>query len=256
MRLFLLAAVVIPAIRAEDVMDIVHAYVARQASHYDRTRDYTYEQRVVTRRYKRDGALKSNTTETYEVLIVDGKPVRKLVERDGKPVSPEVSLRRQRELERASARARPRLGHSLLDRYETFQLEGEEDLNGRLTWVVSARAKLLSGLGHAQAKLWIDEMDLECARSETESSGGLISLDGWAHGAGSGTAEYVRFDDGVWLPVRTLNRFDASIPLTLFPVSLLAQKQEHWELETTYTNYEKFQADSHIIGVTEFKRHP
>lgn len=41
------------------------------------------------------------------------------------------------------------------------------------------------------------------------------------------------------------------MPLTIFPVSILAHQQAHWELENTFSNYKKFQADSHILSLGE-----
>lgn len=157
MRLFLLTLVAVSSVRAQNVMDIVHAYSANEASRYDRTRDYTYQKSVVTRRYKRDGTLKSSTSETYDVLIVNRNPVERLTQRNGRPVSEQESRNRQRELERSSARARARLGpiRRLEDRYDAFELEGEEEVNGRRAWVVSARKLLHNGIIEARAKFWI-----------------------------------------------------------------------------------------------------
>jgi len=253
MRVFLLTLVALFPIRAQDVMEIVYAYSAREASRFDRSRDYTYQLNVVHRRFKRDGTLKSSSSETYDVLIVNGKPVQKLIESNGRPATEQEARARQQALERAAAHARAVTGpnRGIADRYNDFQLEGEEEINGRRAWVVSASRKLAGGIIQSRAKLWIDEIDYECAKIELQSKANLITIDGWGHAAGSGDYEYARVAEGVWLPVHAMHRNDAYMPLTVFPISLLAQHQDHWELETTYTNYKRFQADSRIVGLGE-----
>jgi len=253
MRLFLLVVSLLPAVRAADVMDIVHAYSAHQASGYDRARDYTYEQHFVMRKLNRDGTLKSTFSETYEVLPANGTVVHKLTERDGKAVTAEESLKKQREEKRFQARLRRRSPRprTLQDDFDRFELEGEEVLNGRPAWVVAARKTSLAGMVQVRARFWIDEVDLDCAKFQRDGALNMITIDGRMHRASSGTFVYVRMAEGVWLPSRTVFRSDAHEPFMAFPAGLLAQQQDHWEIETTYLNYKKFQADSHVIQAAE-----
>lgn len=245
MRLFLLVLLGMSPVAAQNVMDIVHAYSARHTSRYDRMRDYTYQNRIVKRTFNRDGTLKSSTSQTYELLIVNGQPVSRLIERNGRPVSDEQAGTS------AQANARFAAARNLEDRFDHFALDGEEVIDGRRTWVVSAKKTLLIGTAHTEAKFWIDEADYECAKSQTEGRTNLISIDGRAHSVSGSTFEFMRVADGVWLPKHFVFRSDAYMPLTVFPVSLLAQHQAHWEIEATYSNYKKFQADSFILSTGE-----
>ena len=117
--------------------------------------------------------------------------------------------------------------------------------------MVSARKSLHKGISHAFGKFWIDEADFECAKAQLETGGSLITIDGRAHGAFNASYEYMRVAEGVWLPTREAHRAGTSLPLTLFPISVLAQHQDHWELEYTYTNYKKFRADSQVVAIGE-----
>ena len=249
MRLFLLALLAVFSARAQDVMEIVHAYSEHEASRWDLSRDYTYQYDSIRRTFKRDGTLKSSTNETYEVLIVDGKPVSRLIQRDGKPVTDEEARKRQQQLERAISQARP--VRSIEKQYDSFALEGEEEIDGRRAWVVSAKKSLFGGIAriHIQTRFWIDKADYECAKVQSEGGMNMISIDGWAHGANSSIVENMRMAAGVWLPKHTVFQHAAYLPLTTFPVSIVAQSQAHWELETTFSNYKKFQADSHILSL-------
>lgn len=245
MRTILLALVVIPSVRAQDVMDIVHAYSAHEISRLDRTRDYTYQHDLIRRRFKRDGTLRSATIETYEVLIANGKQVRKLIRRNGISVTEQDARKTQQRLDEVSARVRLR---SMENRFDTFALEGEEDVDGRRAWIVSAK-KSMYGIARIQAKFWIDEADYECAKVQSEGRLNIISIDGRANGLMSSVLEYTRMADGVWLPKHAVYRNDARLPLTVFPISIVAQSQAHWELESTFFNYKKFQSDSHILSL-------
>lgn len=182
MRLFLLTLVATSSAGAQDVMDIVHAYSAHEASRWNRSRDYTYQRDLIRRTFKRDGTLKSSTSETYEVLIVNGKPVSRLIQRNGQPVTDEATRKRQQQLDQVSAQA-ARFGpfRSIEKRYDSFVLNGEEEIDGRAAWVVSAK-KGRHGIARTQAKLWIDELDYECAKLQIEGTMNLITIDGRAHG--------------------------------------------------------------------------
>lgn len=253
MRFLLLILLAVSSLPAQNVMDIVHAYSEPEVSQYDRTRDYTYDMSIVRRKYKRNGTLESTTSENYEVLIVNGKPVQKLTQRNGRPVSEQESLNREREMERAQVRARAQRGaiRRFEDRYDAFELEGEEEVNGRTAWVVSAKKTMYLGGAKIRAKFWIDEIDYECAKVQSDGAFNMITIDGRARAGNLNTSEKMRVADGVWLPSRAVFRSDAFMPLTVFPVSILAQSQQHRETEVTYSNYKKFRSDSRVLSFVE-----
>lgn len=249
---FLLLAMIVCSARAQTVTDIVHEYSEREASRYDRARNYTYRQHATTRRYDRHGRMQSISTATYEILIVNGKPVQTLIESNGSPVTQQESIRRQQALEQA-AHAAPRFE----DRYYEFRLEGEEEVNGRMTWVVSARmkegagARIITATEGARRKLnvkvWIDQSDFECARLQSDVLINGFGLDGKVHAVNSGLIEFMRIADGVVLPTRAVFRNDSELPLTVFPLSLAARRENHWEIEVLYTDYKNFQTDSRML---------
>jgi len=136
-----------------------------------------------------DGA---NKADVYEVIPLSGTPYDKLVEKDGRPLTP---AERRREDEKFEKAAREREKESSEERRERvrkyedqrsflsdipnaydFHLAGEETVDGRPAWVLgmTPRAGFVpttahgAMLKHLQGKLWIDEQDIQWARAEAQ----------------------------------------------------------------------------------------
>ena len=69
---------------AQDAADIIRHSVERDATNFERFKNYTFLERVEERRYGRNGNLSSKEVQTYEFMVLGGRPYGKLVERDDK----------------------------------------------------------------------------------------------------------------------------------------------------------------------------
>ena len=251
-------------IHAQDATDIIRHSVARDAYNFERFKNYTFLERVEERRYGRDGNQTSKDLETYEFMVLGGRPYGKLVERDDKPLSAKDARKEQdnadkelakRQHESASDKARQEKDRAEERRYlrevpEAFNLtlQGTGEIGGRPVWIIGAqpkpgykpklkRAEILTKL---RGKIWVDQADYQWVKAEVEviqpiSFGfGLVRL---APGSVL-NFEQVRVNDEVWLPAHITVRADARL-------AYLRKLRE--ELDITYRDYKKFQADSRIV---------
>ena len=249
---------------AQDATDIIRHSVDRDAYNFERFKNYTFLERVEERRYGRSGNLSSKEIQTFEFMVLGGQPYGRLVERDDKAL-PEKEVRKEqekldreqakRQRESASDKVKQEQDRVEQRRYlrevpEAFNLTllGSEQIGGRPVWIIGAqpkpgykpklkRAELLTKL---RGKIWVDQADYQWVKAEVEvidtiSFGfGLLRL-------ASGSVlnfEQVRVNDEVWLPARIAIRADAR-------VAYLRKLRE--ELDITYRDYKKFQADSRIV---------
>jgi len=249
---------------AQDAADIIRRSVERDATNFERFRNYTFLERVEERRYGRSGNLSSKEIQTYEFMVLGGRPYGKLVERDDKPL-PEKQARKEqekvdkesakRQRESASDKAKDEKDRAEERRYlreipEAFHLtlEGTEQIGGRPVWVIGAqprsgykpKLKRAEILTHLHGKIWVDQADYQWVKAEVEvidpiSFGlGLVKL-----GAGAVLSfEQVRVNEEVWLPSRVSVRADARLAYL---------RKLRAELDITYRDYQKFQADSRIV---------
>jgi hypothetical protein len=130
-----------------------------------------------------------------------------------------------------------------------FHMEGEENLEGRPMWVISAEprpgfqpqlkdARILPKL---HGKLWIDRQEYQWAKVEIEVldtlSFGLSLLR--IHQGAKVKFEATRVNDEVWLPKITYVAGSARIAFV---------KNERAEETTTYRDYKKFHVESKVIS--------
>jgi len=249
---------------AQDAADIIRRSVERDATNFERFRNYTFLERVEERRYGRNGNLSSKEIQTFEFMVLGGRPYGKLVERDDKPL-PEKEARKEqekvdrelakRQRESASDKAKENQNRDEQRRYlrevpEAFDLtlQGSGEIGGRPVWIIGAqpkpgykpklkRAEILSKL---RGKIWVDQADYQWVKAEVEvmqpiSFGwGLLRL---ARGSIL-NFDQVRVNEEVWLPAHIRLRADARL-------AYLRNLRE--ELDITYRDYKKFQADSRIV---------
>jgi hypothetical protein len=251
-------------VRAQDARDIIRRSVERDANNFERFKNYTFLERVEERRYGRSGNQSSKEIQTYEFMVLSGRPYGKLVERDDKPLPAKEARKEQekvdkesvkRQRESASDKAKEDKDRAEERRYlreipEAFNLtvQGTEQIGGRPMWIIGAqpkpgyRPKLKRAeiLTHLRGKIWVDQADYQWVKTEAEvidpiSFGlGLVRL---APGSVL-NFDQVRVNDEVWLPAHISVRADARL-------AYLRKLRE--ELDVTYRDYRKFQADSKIV---------
>jgi hypothetical protein len=249
---------------AQDATEIIRQSVDRDATNFERFKNYTFLERVETRRYGRNAKLGSKEVETYEFMVLGGRPYGKLVERDDKPLPAKEARTEQekadkelakRQRESASDKAREDKDRAEQRAYlrevpEAFSLmvQGTELIGDRPVWIIGAqpkpgykpKLKRAEILGHLRGKIWVDQADYQWVKAEVEvidsiSLGlGLVKL-----AAGSLlNFDQVRVNEEVWLPAHISVRADAR---------LFYLRNFREELDVTYRDYHKFSADSRIV---------
>ncbi len=254
---------------APDAREIVARSVDLDQANWARMRNYTWTARETTRRLDSAGAVRSTETEQWETVILFGRPYRKITARNGKPLSAAEQQREQDRIDRAVQqweRESPDQRAARLAREEKerlkereflkelpeafrFRLEGQENIDGRSTWVISAEPDPAFRPKHSDAKafrqiegrIWIDQEEFQWVRIEARTTG-VISW-GWflarLDPGASLVFEQARVNDEIWLPKTMRTAGSGRLGL----VKKLRQEQE-----VVWTNYRKFQAESKLVS--------
>jgi hypothetical protein len=254
---------------AQDVREIVRKSVDLDQANWLRMRDYTWVARNTERHLDSKGQTKSTETEAWETLILYGEPHRRIIERNGKPLSPDEQRKQQEKLDKAVAKLeretpdqrQRRLAELEKDRERDreflreipelydFRLEGEAKVDGYDAWVISGtpkanyRPKLRDAkpLLKIKGKLWIDKAEYQWVRLEAETTD-TISFGLFLARLSPGAKlvfEQTRFNDEVWLPKREFSSGTGRLGLV---------KKVAMEQELTWSNYRKFQVESKVVS--------
>jgi uncharacterized protein YndB with AHSA1/START domain len=254
---------------AADSREIVRKALELDALNSKLTQSYTFLQRQETRELDRSGKVKTRKIETWDITFLEGSPYKRLVARDDQPLSAEEQQREEEKLrwtleerrkETTEQRER-RLAewgrrqqrqrepfHELLDAFD-FAPAVEEQWNGRQTYRIDASPKpgykpkssFGAFLPKVKLRLWIDARDLQGARLEIEATD-AISFAGVLVRLEKGTrieVEQVRVNDEVWLP--------KSVSVSA-AARILLVKSLNREMQFTFSDYKKFQADSRVAA--------
>ena len=89
---------------AQDATEIIRQSVDRDATNFERFKNYTFLERVEERRYGRTGNLSSSEIQTYEFMVLGGRPYGKLVERNDKPLPAKEARKEQEKVDKESAK--------------------------------------------------------------------------------------------------------------------------------------------------------
>jgi len=219
--------------------------------------EYSYDVEESRERLDKDGDTTSRETRRYEVYFVKTRPVRRLVSRNGAPLSASEQAEVDRKAE-AQAKAiaegrtvseQPGLRLStLLDSFE-FKAVGREERDGRRTLVLDFEPRKRTeskdrGDRAADAvtriligRLHVDESDLRVARLEARNAPGKKAS--VATGVKVATfellMEFGAVDGQVWLPRKVV---------TLATGRAFLFKTFRIRNTTTYSNYRRFRVDT------------
>jgi hypothetical protein len=268
-RVLVLAGALACGLCAQDARDIVRKSLSLEQLNQRRMRDYTWVAGETSRRLDGKGKVTSEESSKWETVIVFGEPHRRVLERNGKPLSASDQRKEQIKLDKAVAKLQNesdeqrqrRLAKAEKDREEQreflqeivdlydFRLEREDQVEGRGVWVISATPKPGYQPKHRDAKpllkihgeLWIDKAVYQWVRIEAETED-TISW-GWFiarldRGAKI-VLEQTRVNDEIWLPKRQVVSGSGRLGLV---------KRIALEQETTWNNYRKFQVESKVIA--------
>ena len=267
-RVFFLAVCFAAAAFSQDAREIVRKSVELDQANWLRMSDYTWLARSHERRFDGHGKIASERQEAWETIILDGRPYRRIVERDGRPLSPPEQRKEQEKLDAAATKlenesaeqkersreeyekSRRREFEFLSEIPDAFEcrLEGDAKVDGRDVWVISGvpnpRYHPKSRDGRAllkiAGKVWIDKSDYQWVRAEGENTGtisfGLFLA--WLNPGAKLVFEQTRVNNEMWLPKRLFLSGNGRIGL----LKRVAEDQE-----IIWSNYKKFQVESKIV---------
>jgi len=252
--------------------EIVRRAMQRDISNWEQEKNYTFIQRIEQRELNADGSVKSNKSETEEIVFLYDQPYAHLIKRNDQPL-PDAEARKvekklndtmekrrtetpsEREKRLADFEKHHRDEHEFLlevpDAYD-FRIVGEETLNGRAAYVISGepRADFRPNLNAARVlpklrpKLWIDKTEFQWLRMDADVidtitwGGFLLRL----HPGSHIEIEQTLVNNEVWLPLHAHIGFDARVALVK-PIRL--------DIDAVFSDYKKFRAESKIISVGE-----
>jgi len=221
---------------------------AKWAEEHNPQADYTYNQ--LSRREKLDGngALKEKEEKLYEVFYIEGLMYRRLVKRNGQPLSTEEVKREQQrerdfhqqvpERKRRKAQGPQQddvaLNEELIGKY-SYDLVGQETINGRSSYVMTyqprsddlpIRRRIDRLLNKVAGKVWVDTEDYEIVRLQIHLAGKATMWGGLLATVRKleGEFEQMRTDEGVWFPLRIQGYLDARVLFTNYRLT----QNERW----------------------------
>ncbi|BDC51927.1 hypothetical protein F183_A42420 [Bryobacterales bacterium F-183] len=251
------------AAAAPDTKEIVKRAIGREVENHRNLANYTWQTRSVT-------AVKGSSakSKTYENFNIDGTSYRKLVEKDGKPLSAAEAREEQEKMDREIAKRRAespsqrnkRINDERKEREEgerfrkevleafNFTLEGEESIGGFTTWRIRAdqRAGFKPAsregkfLSKVQGKIWVDQKSGEWLKFEMETTDKL-TWGAFIASIAPGSrivAQQMRVNDELWHPQW---------------IKVTANARALWKrwdatIDVAYQNFRKFQAESKLIA--------
>jgi hypothetical protein len=212
---------------------------------------YTYDVREMREDVDGHGRVVRRRERVYEVFHVRGRPVRRLITRDGRPLPPAdraANDRRAQELAQriregrvASEQPGVRISR-ILERYD-FRNVGSEQVEGRCARVFDFAARpgdfelerdfVLKKLA---GRLWVDVAEEAVVRLEARNTDGVRIALGIAASvnAASFRGDFLRLEAGVWVP-REMQGSARGKKLVFFGF--------HVRERLSFTSYRRFSVD-------------
>ncbi|HLJ50629.1 MAG TPA: hypothetical protein VKU01_31665 [Bryobacteraceae bacterium] len=255
-------------LNAQDAREIIRKSVELDQLNWLQMKHYTWTAFQTEKSLDSQGAVKSEKTEKWETVVLYGRPFRRMLERDGKPLTAEQQAAEQKKLdektakleretpdERASRVAKEdkerekdrEFLREIPDMFD-FKIEREDQVDGHPVWVIAATPKSDYKPKHSDAKpllkikgtIWIDKAELQWVRLDAETID-TISFGLFLARLSTGSTlhfEQMRVNDEVWLPKYEMVHGSARLGLV---------KKFSMEQTLTWSGYKKFQVDSKIV---------
>jgi hypothetical protein len=145
--------IALPLLAADNSVEIVKRFIAADNKNWERASQYTYVSQADHFSYGKNGAPKKESSETHEIIFVEGGEYKKLIARNDRPLDAKEKAREEKNLLRIAAERRKqtpnglfhktvRIGtnEDLLTLFDT-RVAGEEEIRGHKAWVVAATPK-------------------------------------------------------------------------------------------------------------------
>jgi hypothetical protein len=238
----------------------VRALLERQRQDEDLLDRYTYDLTRTREELRADGTVKSRRTLRFEIFHVKGRPVRRLVADDGRPLPAARQAKEDRRVRamveairagRVAVEEPNRRLSRLLEDFD-FRSVGREERGGRITLVIdfaprpnteprpgsaSVRRSEDESIRNLSGHLWADERQGRIVKVEVHNDVPLrVGLGvGVSVSALAFSAEFRRVDDAVWLPHQVETGATGRVMLVKgFRVRHIDE----------YGNYRRFEVDS------------
>ena len=258
----------------DQMRELTRVVAQNYRDNYKKERDYTYIERDVEKSIGGKGEVKSTEIKTYEIIEIYGEQVRRLIEKDDKPLDPKEAAKEEERIQKIIDKHKNESADDRKKRLEkeakqheesrkfvtavadshNFRLVGTEVLDGREAWVIDGdprpgyepedrNAKFVHKF---RGRLWIDKEDLQLAKMDIEAVD--TASVGWVmariHKGTRVTYDQLRMNDEIWLPQHVTYKFDARVALL---------KGYNVDGDQTYRDYKKFRTSSKIVGIGEIK---
>jgi len=231
-------------------------------------KNYTYQEREVEKHLDGSGNITKTIVHTYDIVVIGQTRLARLIAKDDQPLGEmEASKEEDRirkEQKKAEERMRKANSREEADKEEdnerrtikyfpemySFAFAGEDVVDGEPVWIITA-TPIASYRPHAMEarvlkclrwKLWITKNGYHWVRREGEAINDfnlglfLVKL----HKGMRVQMEQTKVNNEVWLPrLARASDIDARI----------VWHTQRVELETTYSDYKKFRADSKVTGI-------
>ena len=257
---------------ADEIQPLIRAVAENDITNDLKQRDYTYLQREEEHKLDGQGNDKSVETRNFEIMMLYGQQVRRLIARNDKPLGAEEAAKEEKKIQKimrereqeTPAQREKRLQKEAKEREEdrafvrevadayTFRLAGTETLGGRETYVIDAdprpgfepHLKDAKYLPRFRGRVWIDSAEtqwvkLECEAIDTVSWGLFLAR---IHKGSRISIELTRVNDEVWLPKSVSLKLSARLALL---------KNFNVIENVSYRDYKKFRSDVKIVPVPD-----
>jgi hypothetical protein len=266
------APVTPPALSSEQIHELIRQVAEKDQENDKKQRDYTYVQREEEHKRNGKGDLQSTEIRTYDVMMLYGEQVRRLVNEDDKTLSEKEAAKEEDKIQKLIDKRKSETEEDRRKRLEKEEKEREDDrkfvgevadaynfrlvslesLNGRETYVIDAdprpgfepRLKDAKMLPNFRFRVWIDraesqwvKLDVQCI--ETASFGWILAR---VHKGSNIVIELSRVNEDVWLPRHVALKLDARIALF---------KGLNIDEDVTYRDYQKFRTNIKIVPLEE-----
>jgi hypothetical protein len=261
----------------EQMQQLLRVVAHKDVENDKRLRDYTYVERDVENKLDGKGETKSTEVRTFDVLEIDGDQVRRLIEKDDKPLDTKEAAKEDEKIQKIIDKRKNeseddrkkreqkeekeredglKFVHEIADAYN-FKLVGAESVGGRDAWVIEGEprpgfephmkdAKFLSKF---HGRVWIDKDDLQLSKMDVEAIDTVAV--GWVlariHKGTRVILEQARVNDEVWLPQHVSFKVDMRLALL---------KGYKIDGDQTFRDYKKFRTSAKIVGFGEVKDSP
>jgi hypothetical protein len=235
----------------------VRSLLAERRQQDDAISAFTYDLEEAREHLSKKGIVTSKTTLKYHVYFVKSRQVRRLISRNGVPLSPKEQASVDRKAEQRARDIREgkvvteQLGVRLSNLFETFDFKtvGRSEPGGRSALELDFQPRrdrprgpegvgvgdgLLKMLG---GRVVIDELDKRVVRLEARNDEHLSAsvATGVKLGSIDFSMEFLPLGDGVWLP----SRVETLVSGRAFLIVTFRVRQT-----STYSNYRRFEVET------------